>query len=120
VTEEEAPGQPPYYSLVDFSGGSFRVGFGHGSDHAAIIDADGWVSEELRLTEGTCEQIRAEAHRLIDLAVTTDRWAGYSPKAGGAERKRTITRSYNAAKSTHHPDWRPGHHRSRFGGDPER
>jgi hypothetical protein len=117
---DEAPGDPPYYNLVNFSGGSFQVGFGYGADRAAIIDAKGWVKEELQLTEGTCEEIRTETHRLIDLAVTTNRWAGYSPKAGGAEIKRIITRACHVATTTHHPGWRPGHRRSRIGGDPGR
>lgn len=110
----------PLYHLITVVDGSFRVGFGEGTDHASIIDADGWVAQALQIADGTCEEIRAEAHRLIDLAVETGRYPGYQPKAGAAERKRFLTSRCKAAKTTHHPRWKAGRHRWRFGGDPGR
>lgn len=107
---------PPFYLDVRCKGGSFRVGFCEGVDHAEIIDADGWVAEEVHVTEGPCEVIRDEAHRLLDLAVQTGRYPSRYPKAAAGEQKRMITQRCIWVKMTHHPRWKAGRHQS--GGDP--
>lgn len=113
--------EPPFLLDVDaITGGAFRVGFCEGADHAVITDADGWIAAEIALTEGTCEAIRAEAARLIDLAVESGRWNSHYPKAAAAERKRVITGWCKAATTTHHPRWKSGRRPFRFGGGPGR
>jgi len=114
------PGETPFYTHITVVGGSFRVGFYHGVDQADIIEVEGWVAEELQVQAATCEEIRAEAHRLIDRAVATGRYPGYSPKQGAAEVKRTLTSWCKSAKTTHHPGWKSGRRHSRWGGDPGR
>lgn len=117
---DTTPPEIPFYTQITVVGGSFRVGFYYGVDQADIIDADGWVVEEMQVEKGTCEEIRAEAHRLIDHAVATGRYPGYHPKAGAAERKRMLTRSCRSAKTTHYAGWKSGRRHSRWGGDPRR
>lgn len=119
MTDMNQP-EAPFYTRITAVGGSFRVGFYEGVDRADIIDAEGWVADELRVAEGTCEEIRAEAHRIIDRVVETGRYPGYSPKAGAAEWKRSLTRWCKSAQNTHHPGWKSGRHSSRWGGDPRR
>jgi len=117
---DKTPPETPFYTHVTVVGGSFRVGFYHGVNQADIIEAEGWVADDLQIKEGGCEEIRAEAHRLIDHAVATGRYPGYYPKAGAAEVKRILTRSCKSAKTTHHPGWKSGRRHSRWGGDPGR
>lgn len=98
---------PPFYSPVFCGEGSFRVGFCQGVDHAVIIDTEGWVTEEVELLEGTCEEIRNEAHRLIDVAVDLGHYKTPYPQMTGAESKRWITKMCKSAKTTHYPGWKP-------------
>lgn len=109
---------PPVYLDLLCTGGSFRVGFCEGVDRAVIADTEGWVAQEVRLAEGTCEAIRDEAHRLLDVAVQTGRYPGRCPRAGAGERKRTITQWCASAKTTHHPRWGAGRRHNARSGDP--
>lgn len=103
---------PPVYLDLFCVEGSFRVGFCEGVDRAVIADATGWVAREVQVTEGTCDEIRDEAHRLLDVAVATGRYPGHYPRAGAGERKRTITQWCASAKTTHHPRWWSGRRQS--------
>lgn len=86
--------------VVRFMDGvSFTVAFTLGNDAARITDALGWTANAVACAEGTYEQIRAEAHRLVDLAVDTGRCSKHGGAAAGAELKRGITRARTVARS---------------------
>jgi len=76
---------------------SFRVAFDFGTDTARITEAVGWVADEVQVDEGTHEQIRAEAHRLVDRAVKTERCSKYANRGAGGERKRNVTKAKKLA-----------------------
>lgn len=110
----------PDFHHIRLTGASFRVGFCDGVDRGVIADADGWAADQLKATEGTCEAIRAEAHRLIDLAVADGNYPSRYPVAAAAEIKRVLTRWCRAAQTTHHPRWQSGRRHMRYGGGPGR
>lgn len=70
---------------------SFRVEFVLYADRAFITEPVGWIADEVALTEGTYDEIRTEAHRLVDVAVDTERCSKYANRGAGAELKRNIT-----------------------------
>lgn len=80
-------------------GVSFAVEFQSGTDAARITGADGWVEAEVARTEGTYDQIRAESHRLVGVAVATGRCSRYANRAAGGELKRNITNAATFARS---------------------
>lgn len=77
---------------------SFTVEFEFGTDTARITDPVGWIAGEVAVAEGTREQIRNEAHRLVDLAVTTERCSKYANRGAGGELKRNITLAMRLAR----------------------
>lgn len=70
---------------------SFRIEFVLYADQAYITEPAGWIAEEIALTEGTYDEIRDEAHRLVEVAVDTERCSKYANRPAGAELKRNIT-----------------------------
>lgn len=82
------------------NGVSFRIEFTLGADYAAITEATGWIADEVATAEGTYEQIRAEAHRLVDLAVAKGRCSKHANRGAGSELKRGITLAWKRARLT--------------------
>ena len=76
---------------------SFRVEFDFGTDTARITDAVGWIADEVAVAEGTYDQIRTEAHRLIERAVVTERASKYANRGAGGEQKRNVTNAKKLA-----------------------
>lgn len=86
--------------VVRMMGGvSFSIEFTLYADRARLIDAVGWIGAEIELAEGTYDQIRNEAHRLVALAVDTERCSKYANRAAGTELKRNITWARRSARS---------------------
>jgi hypothetical protein len=79
-------------------GVSFGIEFTLYADRARIIDATGWIGAEVAVAEGTYDQVRDEAHRLVALAVDTGRCSKYANVAAGAELKRNITFARRSAQ----------------------
>jgi len=82
---------------------SFRIEFILGTDRARITDAVGWIADEVDVAEGTYDQIRAEAHRLVDVAVAIERCSKYAGQGAGSELKRNITNARKSARSAPRP-----------------
>lgn len=97
---EEAVFEEGHYHVVRLMDQvSFVVKFVCGADRGAITGTVGWIGAEVRLFEGTYDQIRTEAHRLVDLAVARGRCSKYANKAAGTELKRNLTHAWKFARS---------------------
>jgi hypothetical protein len=79
-------------------GVSFGIEFTLYADRARITDATGWIGDEITVAEGTYDQVRDEAHRLVTLAVDRGRCSKYANVAAGAELKRNITFARRSAQ----------------------
>lgn len=77
---------------------SFTVEFQLRTDQARITDIVGWVDDEIAIGEGTYKEIRAEADRVIDLAVRWGRCSKYANRGAGGELKRNLYAASRVAK----------------------
>jgi hypothetical protein len=79
------------------SHGSFTLEFREDADRGAILRLEGPLTAEAVRREGTSEEIRDEAVRLLDLAVQR----GWRSREGVAQNKREITQKFRSARQSH-------------------